>query len=85
MPTIVWKETRTTLTGGRFHGGTALSPRTRAGVMRGEHGECLRDAHAVPDLPVLVQAEGVQRGALGRPSQPLVILRDRTERRRAVE
>src|SRR4051794_39982378 len=30
MPTIVWKETRTTLTGGRFHGGTASSPRTRA-------------------------------------------------------
>src|SRR4051812_4012653 len=30
MPTIVWKETRTTFTGGRFHGGTASSPWTRA-------------------------------------------------------
>src|SRR3954470_12981161 len=30
MPTMVWKEKRTTLTGGRFAGRTASSPWTRA-------------------------------------------------------
>ena len=30
MPTIVWKATRTTLTGGRSSGGTFSRPSTRA-------------------------------------------------------
>src|SRR4051794_22830094 len=72
MPTMVWKEKRTTLTGGRFAGRTASSPWTRApGLWKASTESALGMRTPYRTCPVLVQAEDVQRGALGRPGQAL--------------
>ena len=72
MPTIVWKATRTTLTGGRSVGGNLPeSLHARARVVEGKQRQEARQRNPVADLVAVVPAAEMDRRTLLCFIQPL--------------